>query len=148
MSETQPEQTTNQSPTVVTSTPVATPTVTTPSATQPVQAKVSGFFNNWKVKAGIIGTILAIFAIGIFTLNFFWAHIIASMGMRDWSKHANAQPIECMIKDTNSDGYVSCSAMLRGEVVPLECGSSVFNLGCRVNYGAAAAPPVRLNTKS
>ncbi|HEY9299869.1 MAG TPA: hypothetical protein VIQ31_26605 [Phormidium sp.] len=147
MSETQPEQTTNSSPPVVTPTPVVNPTVTTPYATQPVQAKVNGFLSNWKVKAGIIGTILAIFAIGIFTLNFFWAHIVAGMGMRDWSKQANAQPIECMIKDTNSDGYVSCSAMLKGAVVPLECGSSIFNIGCRVTYGSAAAPPVRLERK-
>lgn len=132
MSETQPEQTTNQSPPVVTSTPV-NPTVTTPPATKVVPVKTTGFLSNWKLKAGIMGTVLAIFAIAIFTLNFFWVHTIASMGMKDWSKHANAQPIECMMRDTDNNGYVSCSAKeIDGKPIALECGASVFNIGCRV----------------
>jgi len=134
MSETQQEKTKN-----------TTPPETSSPLLEEVQAKIEGFFSSWKVKAGIIGTVVVIFTVGLFTLNFFWAHLIANKGMKDWSSHAGANPIECMIKDTNDDAYVSCSAMLRGEVVPLECGSSVFNIGCRVNYGAAAAPPVRLS---
>lgn len=104
-------------------------------------AKLTNTLGSWKVKAGLLGTAALLMAVGIFLLTFFWSHIIAGMGMKSWSSRADAQPIECMIKDTNSDGYVSCTAMLKGEVVPLECGSSIFNLGCRVNYGSAASPP-------
>lgn len=114
----------------------------TPSVSKPPQAKFGGFMSNWRFRAGLIVTAVATVSIGLFTLVFFWGHIIAGFGMKSWSSHADASPIECMIKDTNSDGYVSCSAMLRGEVVPLECGASIFNIGCRVSYGAAA-PPVR-----
>ncbi|MFB2876750.1 hypothetical protein [Floridanema aerugineum] len=132
MSGTQPESTTNQSPPVVTPTPVNS-TVTTSPASQTIQAKVNGFFSNWKVKAGIIGTIVAIFAIGIFTLNFYWVNIVATKGLKDWSKHANIQPIECMMRDTDNNGYVSCSAKDNdGKPIALECGSNIFNIGCRV----------------
>ncbi|MFB2934995.1 hypothetical protein ACE1B6_06925 [Aerosakkonemataceae cyanobacterium BLCC-F154] len=128
MSETQPEQTTNQSPSVVTPTPVATP-----PATKAVPATNSGLFSNWKLKAGIIGTILAIFAIGIFTIGFYWVNIVATMGLNNWSRRANAQPIECMMRDTDNNGYVSCSAKESdGKPIALECGSSIFNIGCRV----------------
>ena len=128
MSETQPvPEKTNAAPTVQDS-----PTL-----------KPGGILSNWKTRVGIIATALIAVVFGLFVLVFFWQHLIAGMGMRSWSSHARATPIECMIKDTNNDGYVSCSAMLSGEVVPLECGASVFNIGCRVNYGAAAAPPVR-----
>ena len=109
-----------------------TPTVSSP-----------GIMSNWKIRTGIISGAVVSVLIGLFAVNFFWHHWIASFGMKSWASHAGASPIECMIKDTNSDGYVSCSAMLKGEVVPLECGSSLFNIGCRVNYGAAAAPPLR-----
>jgi hypothetical protein len=123
-------------------TPTTTTNTTPPvanSATNPT-SRVAGLLNSWKVKAGLIGTVVVSALVGIFLLFFFWAHIVAEMGVRSWSSHAGASPIECMIKDTNSDGYVSCSAMLKGEVVPLECGSSIFNIGCRVNYGSAVAP--------
>ncbi|MFB2838647.1 hypothetical protein [Floridanema evergladense] len=128
MSETQPEQTTNQSPTVV------TPTVTTPPAKKVVPATTSGFLNNWKLKAGIIGTLLAIFAIGIFTLNFYWVNMVSTMGLNKWSKLANAQPIECMMRDTDNNGYVSCSAknLETKAEIRLECGASIFNIGCRL----------------
>lgn len=106
-------------------------------------AQESNFLQNWKIKVGLIASGVIAVVVGLFLLMFFWQHIIAGKGMNAWSKRAGAQPIECMIKDTNNDGYVSCSAMLEGEVVPLECGSSIFNIGCRVNYGAAAAPVLR-----
>ncbi|XWK88750.1 MAG: hypothetical protein U7127_01415 [Phormidium sp.] len=127
MSETQSEQTTNQSPTVV------TPTDTTAPAKKVVPATTSGFLNNWKLKAGIIGTVLVIFAVAIFTLNFYWVNIVATKGLKDWSKHANVQPIECMMRDTDNNGYVSCSAKDNdGKPIALECGSNIFNIGCRV----------------
>lgn len=134
MTETQPEKIID-SPVVSESTSAVVSEIPT--------TKHSSILSNWKIKAGLIGTVLAFTLVGIFAIAFFWAHWIAGMGMRDWSSRAGASPIECMIKDTNDDGYVSCSAMLRGEVVPLECGSSIFNIGCRVNYGAAASPQVR-----
>ena len=106
------------------------------------KAMSGNFLQSWKFKVGLIVTGIATILIGLSLLVFFWPHIIAGKGMKDWAKRAGATPIECMIKDTNDDSYVSCSAMLRNEVVPLECGSSIFNMGCRVNYGASA-PPVR-----
>lgn len=121
-------------------------TLDTPAAGEGPISKVTSTLGNWKVKAGLLATAVVSIAVGIFLVTFFWSHIIAGMGMKSWSSRAEAQPIECMIKDTNSDGYVSCTAMLKGEVVPLECGSSIFNLGCRVNYGSAASPSVRPST--
>lgn len=106
-------------------------------------AKSGGFWSQWKIRVGLIITAIVAVVLGLFLLVFFWQHLVAGMGMKSWSTHAGANPVECMIKDTNNDGYVSCSAMLHGEVVPLECGASIFNIGCRVNYGAAAAPPLR-----
>lgn len=94
---------------------------------------------NWKVLLGLV--LVALLGTGI--LFFSWGHLMADLGMNVWSSKADASPIECMFQDTNDDKYISCSAMLNDEVVPLECGSSLFNIGCRVNYGAAAAPPVR-----
>lgn len=118
------------------------PTIDSTAAGNSPIAKVTNALGSPKVKAGLLGTAIVSIAVGIFLLTFFWSHIVAGMGMKSWSSRADAQPIECMIKDTNSDGYVSCTAMLKGEVVPLECGASIFNLGCRVNYGSAASPPV------
>ncbi|MGB3204582.1 MAG: hypothetical protein WBB28_06305 [Crinalium sp.] len=115
----------------------------------PVEVQISptvksgSIFSSRRVRVGLITTAVVSITLSLFLLIFFWHHIIAGRGMKSWSSHAGATPIECMIKDTNNDGYVSCSAMLQGEVVPLECGSSIFNIGCRVNYGAAAAPQVR-----
>lgn len=103
--------------------------------------KVEGILNSWQVRVGLIASAL----LGLFLLWFFWSHMIAVWGMKGWAAAAgsDARPIECMIKDTNGDSYVSCTAILKEQVVPLECGASVWNKGCRVNYGAAAAPVVR-----
>lgn len=120
-----------------------TQTPAPPVAQTPTPNRFQTIFSDWRVRLGVIGTAVGGLVLGLFLLVFFWQHSIAVMGMRSWSSHANATPIECMVKDTNDDGYVSCSSMLQGEVVPLECGASIFNIGCRVNYGAAAAPPVR-----
>ena len=112
----------------------------TPDASQ---TKSGNFLQSWKFRAGLITTAIVSVFLGFFLLVFFWHHIVAGMGMKSWSSRAGAEPIECMMKDTNNDGYVSCSAMRNGDVVPLECGVSIFNIGCRVNYGAAAAPSLR-----
>lgn len=116
-----------------------------PTPTQnKLQALFEALFSDWRLRVAVIGGAIGAIILGLFLLSFFWQHNIASMGMRSWSARADANPIECMIQDTNNDGYVSCTAMLQGEVVPLECGASIFNMGCRVNYGAAA-PTVRSN---
>ncbi|WP_233258438.1 hypothetical protein [[Phormidium] sp. ETS-05] len=114
-------------------------------APTPTPNRLQALFSDWRLKFAVIGGAIGAVILGLFLLNFFWQHNIASMGMRSWSARADANPIECMIQDTNNDGYVSCTAMLQGEVVPLECGASIFNMGCRVNYGAAAPPTVRGN---
>ncbi|MBO0351456.1 hypothetical protein J0895_20720 [Phormidium pseudopriestleyi FRX01] len=117
---------------------------TNPTEVQTIAPNVfQRLLGDWRIKFGLIGSAIGLAVLGLFLLLFFWNHTVAGMGMRSWASSAGAAPIECMIKDTNNDGYVSCSAMLKGQVVPLECGSSLFNIGCRVNYGAAAAPQVR-----
>ncbi len=98
------------------------------------KTNLGAILKSWQLKVGIGVSLLV--SIGL--LVFFWQHIIAEQGMKQWAARSHAQPIECMIKDTNDDKYVSCSAILNDQVVPLECGASIFNLGCRVNYGAAA----------
>ena len=102
------------------------------------KVKIKNFFSSWKVKLALIITVL----LGIFTLIFFWQHIIAVWGMKTWSTRSGAIPIECMMKDTNDDHYISCSAIRDEQIIPLECGINVLNIGCRVNYGTAASPPI------
>ncbi|MDB9520273.1 hypothetical protein PN466_25335 [Roseofilum reptotaenium CS-1145] len=101
---------------------------------EPLQTKVSNILASWQLKVGLVGAVLVTIALTVF----FWQHEVAALGMRLWSRQAGATPIECMVKDTNGDQYVSCSAILNDQVVPLECGASIFNVGCRINYGAAA----------
>jgi len=133
-------------------TPTETPNNTVPQATNidsspsfidQVQTKTSTILSSWKLKAGL--AILTV--LGVFLLIFFWPHLVAVQGMKGWSASSGAKPISCMIKDTNDDGYVSCSALLEEEVVPLECGASIFNVGCRINYGAAA-PSIKVKARN
>ena len=102
------------------------------------KTKIEDILKSWQVKVGLVIAIL----IGIFALVFFWQHIIAVWGMKTWSSRSGAIPIECMIKDTNDDQYISCSAIRDEQIIPLECGTNILNIGCRVNYGTAASPPV------
>lgn len=125
-----------------TETPVTTVS-TSPTAVDQIKVKVNQIFSSWKLKAGL--AILGV--VGSALVYFFWAHIVAVQGMQGWSSSSGAQPISCMIKDTNDDGYVSCSALLEEEVVPLECGASIFNVGCRINYGAAA-PSIKVKARN
>lgn len=100
---------------------------------------IGNILSSWQLKVGLVIAFLA----AIFLAFFFWQHVIAVMGMKSWASRSGAKPIECMIKDTNDDHYVSCSAILNDQVVPLECGANLLNIGCRVNYGAAQ-PNLRL----
>jgi hypothetical protein len=96
--------------------------------------KLQIFFASWRFK------LVAVISVLIMTLLlvFYWQHLIAVMGMNMWVNHANAKAIDCMVRDTNDDEYISCTAMIDDQVVPLECGTSIFNIGCRVNYGSAS----------
>ncbi len=89
-------------------------------------------------KRNIYTAIILIVLTGILLLIFFWQHLIAVTGLKMWSSHAGGKPIDCMIRDTNDDGYISCTATVNDQIVPLECGVSIFNIGCRVNYGSAS----------
>ena len=91
----------------------------------------------WQFFVAII--IVFIFAMGV--LFYFWPNFLAEQGMNTWVSKVpsgEAEAVKCMMRDTNNDGYISCTALLNNQVVPLECGVSVFNIGCRVTYGSAA----------
>lgn len=127
----------------MTDNPVQTPTQPTLETVNPpvslgdaIKGKIAAIFSSWQARIAVAVTLLA----GLFLVFYLWQHIIAVVGMNSWASRAHAKPIECMIKDTNNDQYVSCSALLQEQVVPLECSASIWNIGCRVNYGAAAAP--------
>ncbi|MBE9144968.1 hypothetical protein [Planktothrix mougeotii] len=113
--------------------PVDTATPMTASIMDSIKGFLGNILSSWKVRI----TLLAIVLLGIGILAFFYQHWVAEFGMKLWTKSSGAKPIECVLKDTNNDNYVSCSALLGEQVVPLECSSSLFNLGCRVNYGSA-----------
>ncbi len=137
MSESPAEQTPTNLPI-----PETTPQTTTQSSISAVdnlKNTLGNFLNSWKLKAGVAVAVV----LGVFLLTFYWQHIIAVVGMKSWSARSGAKAIECMVRDTNDDQYVSCSALLDQQIVPLECSASLFNIGCRVNYGTAA-PNLRL----
>lgn len=86
----------------------------------------------------VVIVIVFIFAMGI--LFYFWPNFLAEQGMNTWVSKVpsgEAKAVKCMMRDTNNDGYISCTALLNKQVIPLECGVSVFNIGCRVTYGSA-----------
>src|ERR687894_605340 len=119
-------------------------TLTTPETT--TENSISGVenvINSWKLKVGLAVAVL----FAVLLLAFYWQHIIAVVGMKSWSARSGANPIECMVRDTNNDEYVSCSALLDQQIVPLECSSSLFNIGCRVNYGTAAPNPRQVSPR-
>lgn len=134
-------------PTEQTPTNLATPETTTESSISGVENlknNLGNVLSSWKLKAGL--AVAALF--GVFLFSFYWQHIIAVVGMKSWSSRSGAKAIECMVRDTNDDQYVSCSALLDQQIVPLECSSSLFNIGCRVNYGTAAPNPRLMNPKA
>lgn len=113
--------------------PADTQTPMTTSILDSIKGFVGKILSNWTVRIILLGIVLL--SVGIFA--FFYQHFVAEMGMKMWTKSSGARPIECVLKDTNNDNYISCSALLGDQVVPLECSSSLLNLGCRVNYGSA-----------
>ncbi len=134
-------------PTEQTPTDLPTPETTTESSISAVdnlKNTVGNVLGSWKLKVGLAVAVL----FGVFLINFYWQHIIAVVGMKSWSARSGAKAIECMVRDTNDDQYVSCSALLDQQIVPLECSSSLFNIGCRVNYGTAAPNLRRTNPRA
>ncbi|MBE9186955.1 hypothetical protein IQ270_20415 [Microcoleus sp. LEGE 07076] len=124
-------------PTEQTQTNLPTPETTTESSISGVENlknSLGNILGSWKLKAGLGVAVL----FGLFLFSFYWQHIIAVAGMKSWASRSGARAIECMVRDTNNDQYVSCSALLDQQIVPLECSSSLLNIGCRVNYGTAA----------
>lgn len=96
--------------------------------------KLQIFFASWRFKLVAVISVLIMSLL----LIFYWQHLIAVLGMRIWVNHAQARAIDCMVRDTNEDEYISCTAMINDQIVPLECGTSILNIGCRVNYGSAS----------
>ena len=134
-------------PTEQTPTNLPTPETTTESSISGVdnlKNTVVNVLSSWKLKVALAVAVL----FGVFLLTFYWQHIIAVVGMKSWSARSGAKAIECMVRDTNDDQYVSCSALLDQQIVPLECSSSLFNIGCRVNYGTAAPNPRLMNPRA
>ncbi len=125
---------------------LTTPEITTESSisgVENVKNSLGNVLNSWKLKAGLAVAVL----FGVLLLSFYWQHIIAVAGMKSWASRSGARAIECMVRDTNNDEYVSCSALLDQQIVPLECSSSLFNIGCRVNYGTATPNLRKLNSR-
>ncbi len=104
------------------------------SWTENVKISLGNILSSWKIKAGLGVAVL----LGVLVLSFFWQHMIAVVGMNSWASRSGARAIECMVRDTDNDHYVSCSALLDQQIVPLQCSSSLFNIGCRVTYGTGA----------
>lgn len=53
---------------------------------------------------------------------------------------------DCVGRDTDGDGYVSCTARVRGkdgleETLALECASTLLNSGCKTRVGVIRAGP-------
>jgi hypothetical protein len=123
-----PEQTPTNLP------PPETSSESSISWTENLKSSLGNILSSWKIKAGLAVAVL----FGVLLFWFYWQHMIAVVGMNSWASRSGARAIECMVRDTNNDQYVSCSALLDQQIVPLECSSSLLNIGCRVNYGTAA----------
>lgn len=114
--------------------PTDTPNSMTTSILDSIKGFIGKILSNWIVRISLVG--IVVLGIGIFA--FFYQHFVAEMGMKMWTKSFDhAKPGKCVFKDTNNDTYISCTALLDEQVVPLECSASLFNLGCRVTYGSA-----------
>lgn len=114
--------------------PADTQTPITTSILDSIKGFVGKILSNWTVRIILLGIVLL--SVGIFA--FFYQHFVAEMGMKMWANSFDhARPGKCVFKDTNNDTYISCTALLDEQVVPLECSASLLNLGCRVTYGSA-----------
>ncbi|NJO70607.1 MAG: hypothetical protein HC825_00595 [Oscillatoriales cyanobacterium RM1_1_9] len=127
-----------EQPVITQQTPVSSPVAN-------AQSGIGAFFRSWKLKLGVVLVAIA----GVALLSYLWPHIVATQGLKSWSRQSSASPISCMMLDTNDDGYVSCSATMPDEqIVSLQCSSNLLNLGCRVNYGSAAPPSIKVKRKA
>ncbi|MEL7036224.1 MAG: hypothetical protein AAFO04_11475 [Cyanobacteria bacterium J06592_8] len=102
----------------------------TPIQTDSVDNQVEGFLSSWKLKLGLV--VAGILAIATAAIIFWYPHTVSTWGLKGWAAESGAEAINCMMRDTDNNGYVSCSAKIEQKVFPLECGASIFNIGCRV----------------
>ena len=92
---------------------------------------------NWKLLLGLLISLLL-------ATIFFWfyaQHFVAVRSMNTWAKDVQGEPVNCVFRDTDGNGYISCTAKVNEQLVPLECGTNIFNMGCRVNYGGSLSVP-------
>ncbi|MFM6454588.1 MAG: hypothetical protein ACKPH7_22605, partial [Planktothrix sp.] len=93
--------------------PVDTSTPVTTSIMDNIKGFLGNLLSSWTVRI----ILLAIFLLSVGIFAFFYQHWVAELGMKLWTKSSGAKPIECVLKDTNNDNYVSCSALLGEQVV-------------------------------
>ncbi len=110
---------------------VPQPQTVSPKQTEDLSDQVGGFLKSWKFKLGVV--LAGIIAIGVGIFIFYYPYWIAMTGLTRWSEESGSQAIDCMMRDTDNNKYISCSARIDQKVFPLECGASLFNIGCRVS---------------
>ena len=91
-----------------------------------------------------LGEVLAVIVVGGIVASIGFSAINSGFGstakekaeaaLIEYSQAAGLNPINCVARDTDGDGYVSCSAKdpERGSIVALQCASSWGNEGCKV----------------
>lgn len=100
------------------------------SSIQTESGQAGGFLNSWKFKLGLV--VAGIVAIAIAVAAFWFPYWVSMQGLNRWVAESGAEAIDCMMRDTDNNGYISCSAKIDQKVFPLECGADIFNIGCRV----------------
>ena len=96
-----------------------------------VEKLISGW--KWKLPVLVVLICTSIF------FFFYGQHFMAVKSMNAWANDVSGKPVNCVFRDTDSNGYISCTAMVNEKLVPLECGTNIFNLGCRVNYSGGVS---------
>lgn len=56
----------------------------------------------------------------------------AEENLADYAHRAGLQPIGCVGRDTDGDGYISCDAKEGDRIVSLQCSNGWFNSGCKI----------------
>jgi prepilin-type N-terminal cleavage/methylation domain-containing protein len=57
--------------------------------------------------------------------------------LQEFSHTADITPIGCASRDTDGDGYISCTARdnVTKQLIDVQCASSPFNSGCKLSKG-------------
>ncbi len=56
----------------------------------------------------------------------------AEENLASYSQRAGLQPIGCVGRDTDGDGYISCDAKDGDRIVSLQCSNGWLNSGCKI----------------